>query len=198
MNDDITRKKNTGEPGNGGQFSRATHTDAEVALASASADDDTLAGALLVPGSIQTIREQLFTLTGAQRAILVRSFRDNRDGTFSNIHDAAWWSIHSMAEQEAALTALDGRDSSDIGEVNPNRAAADAIYDDAYWHARQSDDDNTEFFIVASAAQDAAVGLTYRWKIGREDCPGWTQQAYDHLTAPWNAVFGKIHPLDPA
>lgn len=200
MSDKIIRKAQTGEPGNGGQFGHVTHADAtDVALVPAPTNDSAVAGAALTPGAIGSVRDKLATISEDDLTRIVHAYREHRSYDTRDAHDAAWWSIHSMAEREAELTALDGRDGSDIDVVNPNRAAADAIYDDAYWQARQKGDDfRDEYFTAMSAANDAAVALVYRWKIGREDCPGWTQQAYDHLTTPWNAVFGKVHPLDEA
>jgi hypothetical protein len=45
-----------------------------------------------------------------------------------------------------------------------------------------------------SAAHNASRAVAARHLIGQE--PGWTQDAYDRLTAPWAAVVGPAHPDD--
>lgn len=51
--------------------------------------------------------------------------------------------------------------------------------------------------IVANAiAQRAAAAVYFRDRIGER--PGWTQEAYDHMTRPYREAIGPVHPDDEA
>ena len=69
------------------------------------------------------------------------------------------------------------------------KATPGATRDAAWGAARATTPDATW-----DATWDAARGLLLRDLIGQ--APGWDQDAYDLLTAPWRDVIGPIHPDD--
>ncbi|WIB65365.1 hypothetical protein [Curtobacterium sp. MCBD17_040] len=155
--------------------------------APAPASDDAILAALSVTLAAQTIAARSRQLTAAEDdALAAAAGREDED-----VHNAAWAAVRRMEQREAHLAAVDGR-STDVESVNPNRAIAEAILDDGFL----ADGGTDAHLDPCSAARDAAVALTYRWKIGSGEAPGWTQAGYDNLTAPWRRVIGKVHPDD--
>lgn len=93
----------------------------------------------------------------------------------------------------------------DDGEIAQKYAAAiDAVYDDGYDEAERlacealdaiGADGSWWSEIGACAYGGEVKALAARDLIGT--VPGWTQEAYDLLTGPWVAAFGRpVHPDD--
>ncbi|WP_159600567.1 hypothetical protein [Agromyces humi] len=102
-----------------------------------------------------------------------------------------------MRVRDQALTGIRR-----LAAVSRNHAAADAaraLHEDRQLAAAAGAVGAAELqkrTFALLAASDAAEALAARPHIGR--APGFNQAAYDHLTYPWRAVFGPIHPADDA
>jgi hypothetical protein len=113
----------------------------------------------------------------------------------TSIYDVAWTSrkINEGAwgdSRQAAYAAY--RELSNEGLSDP-WLVEDADEIGSVWHERRHSMPSIEHQAV-HAARDAAWAVAARHLIGRT--PGWTQDAYDHLTRPWRANVGELHPED--
>jgi len=162
-----------------------------------STEDSAILGALRVTEAISAVSTRLPLLTEEQRTQLGERRSALNEGAWGDLSERAWFSIRRIDADEATWASMGGRDGSDLHVVNPNRAAAEAVYDDEFYRTRNADLPDSHYAAM-SAAHDAAVALTHRWKIGRSEYPGWTQEAYDHLTRPWREVIGSLQPDDEA
>jgi hypothetical protein len=169
-----------------GQFAEKRQSGDTITLAS---PDDAIIEALKTPASIDAIGEKVSKLTPKQvdALALIKEYREPEP------HEAAWRAIRIIESHEVQQMQRPGV-MHNAESANPNRQAAEAMYDFAFFqqgpHRTEAHDDALEL------ARDAAVAVTYRWKIGRPEYPGWTQQAYEQLTEPWARVMGKAHPDD--
>lgn len=169
-----------------GQFAEKQHSGDTITLAS---PDDAIIEALKTPAAIDAITEKVSKLTSKQveALALIKEYRE------PEAHDAAWRAIRVIESHEVQQMQRRGV-MHNAESANPNRQAAEAMYDFAFFqqgpHRTEAHDDALEL------ARDAAVAVTYRWKIGRPEYPGWTERAYEQLTEPWARVMGKAHPDD--
>jgi hypothetical protein len=118
-------------------------------------------------------------------------YRDINEGALGDVRSAAWSAIRHIEQREAHNHSVAGGDGSDLDEVNPARAAAEAVYDDEFF-ARRHADTSGERFMAMSCAHDAAVAISYKQYVGDRDYPRFTQEAYEHLTRPWHQIFDGI------
>lgn len=169
-----------------GQFAEKQQSPDTITLAS---PDAAVIEAMQTPLAIDAISEKVSKLTSKQveDLALIKAYREPEP------HDAAWRAIRVIESHEVQQMQRRGV-MHNAESVNPNRQSAEAMYDFAFFqqgpHRTDAHDDALEL------ARDAAVAVAYRWKIGRPEYPGWTQQAYEQLTEPWARVMGKAHPGD--
>ena len=171
----------------GGRFTEKCETPDIIHLTPAS--DDVVHAALTVTAAIEYIGERATRLTPAEDQDLA----DQVDCRDQAAVERARHAIHVMGQRETASAALDGR-AGDYDSVNPNRGLTEQQFDDEFF--RHGSDLTDAHATALTASYEASLALTYRWKLGRDDCPAWDQNAYDTLTRPWAKVIGKIHPDD--
>ena len=145
--------------------------------------------------AIQHIDVQLRSHTSAEDKAVAEIHGSINEGAYGHIRDVALFDIRLIETYEANLASKAGIDSSDQALVNPRRGAAEDLYATA-WSNTDHDTDSDNRYVAMSAAQDAALALTYRDYISNPRWPRFDQEAYDHLVRPWATVHGPVHSDD--
>lgn len=152
--------------------------------------------ALLIDGqfTVPYLPEPDPAVVGGAAIAAIRSAFE--DATFPQLCDLAEVMELNNADRKAFESAWTGLRHCELRSDDDAsaRLAAEDILDTAFPKYAHADLADYGADRAISAVHDAARAVADRHLIGQE--PGWTQQAYEHLTAPWFAVFGPPHPDD--
>ena len=169
-----------------GKFTEKQQTADTISLTSS---DAAILASFTVTASIAAVGERARNLTAAEKETFAAEMRSRDETAVDNARRA----LHVIHQRETDWAVLDGRDT-DWDSVNPNRGLAERQFDDEWFaHGAELADDHAD---ALTASYEASLALAYRWKLGREEHPGWNQDAYDTLTRPWAKTIGKAHPDD--